>query len=313
MSRFIAGLWHGPCRSAGVRILIYQNPDAGHESPRPDTLIESLQREGHDVEWRHIKEHRLSDPGTGPLDLVVAVGGDGSVGRTARQLVGGELPIAVLPMGTANNLAAVLDAGAHDLGERIAAWKIVSFDAGTLSGCGAEECFFEAVGLGVFADTAARLTDLARRGDAQPSREAELTRDLAALTDAARESAAREVEVFLEGKTIHARLLMLEILNIGRIGPGVELTAGVDPSDGWLEVVLVEEGHRDQLVAYLEALQAGAEAAPPFASLRSRSVRVRMGESVCLHIDGRSENLAAPVDLTVGIRPHAVRFLGGPA
>ena len=108
-----------------MRILIYQNPDAGHERPRPDTLIESLQREGHDVEWRHIKQHRLSDPDTGPLDLVVAVGGDGSVGRTARQLIGGDLPIAVLPMGTANNLATVLDAGAHDLAERIAAWSSV--------------------------------------------------------------------------------------------------------------------------------------------------------------------------------------------
>ena len=117
-----------------MRILIYQNPDAGHERPRPDTLIESLQREGHDVEWRHIKQHRLSDPDTGPLDLVVAVGGDGSVGRTARQLIGGDLPIAVLPMGTANNLATVLDAGTHDLAERIAAWTLVPFDAGTLEG-----------------------------------------------------------------------------------------------------------------------------------------------------------------------------------
>ena len=91
----------------------------------------------------------------------------------------------------------------------------------------------------------------------------------------------------------------------------VDVTAGVDPSDGWLEVVLVEEGHRDQLVAYLEAIQAGAEVAPPFASLRSRRVRVRMGESVVLHIDGRSKDVEAPVDVTAGVRPHAVRFLGG--
>ena len=222
-------LWHVPCRCVGVRILIYQNPDAGHERPRPDTLIESLQREGHDVEWRHIKQHRLSDPDTGPLDLVVAVGGDGSVGRTARQLIGGDLPIAVLPMGTANNLATVLDAGAHDLAERIAAWRLVPFDAGTLEGCGEPDWFFEGLGVGAFADTAARLTKEARTAPPQPSREAELARDLRELTQAVRVQRPVEVEVAVDGRTIHAHLLLLEILNIARLGPGVQLADGHRP------------------------------------------------------------------------------------
>jgi len=296
-----------------VRILIYQNPDAGHDRPRPDTLIETLQREGHDVEWRHIKEHRLSDPDTGPLDLVVAVGGDGSVGRTARQLIGGDLPIAVLPMGTANNLASVLDAGAHDLAARIAAWTLVPFDAGTLEGCGEPDWFFEGLGLGAFADTAARLTEEARNAPPQPSREAELARDLRELTKSVRTQRPVEVEVAVDGKTIHARLLLLEILNIARLGPGVELAGGVDPSDGFLDVVLVEEAHRDQLVAYLEALQADPGAPTPFLATRTTSVRIKAAEPVCLHIDGRSEEVRAPVDLKVGIRRHAVRFLGGPS
>jgi len=295
-----------------VRILIYQNPDAGHERPRPDTLIESLQREGHDVEWRHIKQHRLSDPDTGPLDLVVAVGGDGSVGRTARQLIGGDLPIAVLPMGTANNLATVLDAGAHDLAERIAAWTLVPFDAGTLEGCGEPDWFFESLGVGAFADTAARLTKEARSAPPQPSREAELARDLRELTQAVRVQRPIEVEVAVDSRTIHAHLLLLEILNIARLGPGVQLADGVDPSDGFLDVVLIEEAHREQLVAYLEALQADPGAPTPFTAIRTTSVRVKAAEPVCLHIDGRSEEVRGPVDLKIGIRRHAVRFLGGP-
>jgi diacylglycerol kinase (ATP) len=296
-----------------VRILIYQNPDAGHERPRPDALIKSLQREGHEVEWRHIKKHRLSDPDTGPLDLVVAVGGDGSVGRTARQLIGGELPIAVLPMGTANNLANVLDAGKHDLAERIASWTLVPFDAGTLEGCGEPDWFFEGLGLGAFADTAARLTEEAKTAPAQPSRDAELARDLDELTRTVRDQRPIELEVFLEGKTIQARLLLLEVLNIGRLGPGVELSATVDPSDGLLDVVMVEEHHRDQLITYLEALKNGGDSPAPFQSLKTTSVRIRAAEPVGIHIDGRSEEVRAPVDLNIAIRRHAVQFLGGPA
>jgi diacylglycerol kinase (ATP) len=296
-----------------VRILVYQNPDAGHERQRPDTLIESLQREGHEVEWRHIKKHRLSDPDTGPLDLVVAVGGDGSVGRTARQLIGGELPIAVLPMGTANNLASVLDAGAHDLAERIASWTLVPFDAGTLEGCGEPDWFFEGLGLGAFADTAARLTEEARTAPPLPSREAELARDLDELTRTVREQRPLALEVVVDGKTIHTQLLLLEILNIGRLGPGVELASGVDPSDGALDVVMVEERHRPQLLAYLEALKSSRNAPSPFQSIRTTRARVRAVEPVGIHIDGRSEDVRAPVDLNVGIRRHAVRFLGGPS
>ena len=296
-----------------MRILIYQNPDAGHERPRPDALIESLQREGHEVEWRHIKKHRLSDPDTGPLDLVVAVGGDGSVGRTARQLIGGELPIAVLPMGTANNLANVLDAGKHDLAERIASWTLVPFDAGSLEGCGEPDWFFEGLGLGAFADTAARLTEEAETAPPQPSREAELARDLDELTRTVREQRPLELEVVVAGKTIQARLLLLEVLNIGRLGPGVELSATVDPSDGLLDVVMVEERHRAQLIAYLEALKTGAGAAAPFQSLKTTSVRIRAAEPVGIHIDGRSEDVRAPVDLKIAARRHAVRFLGGPS
>jgi hypothetical protein len=101
--------WHALCRRRDVRILIYQNPDAGHEHGLPAALIETLQRAGHEIAWKNSKEHRLSDPSIEGFDLVVAAGGDGSVGRTARQLVGGMVPIAVLPLGTANNLASILD------------------------------------------------------------------------------------------------------------------------------------------------------------------------------------------------------------
>jgi len=294
-----------------VRILIYQNPEAGHDRPRPDTLIASLQREGHDVVWRHIKEHRLSDPGTGPLDLVVAVGGDGSVGRTARQLIGGDLPIAVLPMGTANNLATVLDAGAHDLAARIAAWSLVPFDAGTLEGCGAREWFFEGLGIGAFADTAARLTTEAATSPPQPSREAELARDLDELARTVREQRPIEITLHVDGKMVQAQVLLLEILNIGRVGPGVSLAEGADPSDGMLDVVLIEEAHREQLIAYLEARKHDPGAASPFPATRSSSVNLKAAEPVCLHVDGRSEHVRAPVDLKVGVCRHAVRFLGG--
>jgi diacylglycerol kinase (ATP) len=294
-----------------VRVLIYQNPDAGHEPSLPQALVHKLQRAGHSVEWRSIKEHRLSDPAIGDFDLVVAAGGDGSVGRTARQLVGGHVPIAVLPMGTANNLASILDAGKHDLADRITEWAIVPFDAGTVEWGDERDWFFEGFGIGAFAETAAKLTALDRTGPTEDSREAELTRDILALRDRSRAQTPLDCEVHLDGKVVSARLIMLEVLNIGLLGPKVELAPGVDPSDGSLDVVLIDEAKRGKLTVYLEARAAGHDPGPPFAATRAHQVHVKLASNVCAHIDGKSVTVPSPVDIRLGIQHHAVRFLGG--
>ena len=64
--------WHGPCNDAGVRILVYQNPNAGHE-PRPAAdVIGELQRAGHEAQWLNAKDHTLGNDDLRGVDLVVA-------------------------------------------------------------------------------------------------------------------------------------------------------------------------------------------------------------------------------------------------
>jgi diacylglycerol kinase (ATP) len=294
-----------------VRILIYQNPDAGHERVLPEELVDRLQRAGHEVDWTSLKHHRLSDPEIRAFDLVVAAGGDGSVGRTARQLVGSSVPIAVLPLGTANNLASILDAGKHDLADRIDEWSVVPFDAARIQWDGNNDWFFEGFGVGAFADTAARLTEQDRTGSGEDSQQAELARDLAALHEQSLRQIPFEAEVRVHDRVFYARLLMLEVLNIGLLGPNVELTSNVDPSDGELDVVLIEESQRELLTDYLDARKARRETAPPFTAIRARDVRVKLPSGGVAHLDGRTITLAAPAEIALEIEPHALRFLGG--
>jgi diacylglycerol kinase (ATP) len=294
-----------------VRILICQNPDAGHERVLPEELVDRLQRAGHEVDWINLKSRRLNDPGIGKFDLVVAAGGDGSVGRTARQLLGSAVPIAVLPLGTANNLALILDAGKHDLLARIDEWSIVPFDAGTIEFDRNRDWFFEGFGIGAFAETAAALTAQDRNGSGESSREAELARDIAALCERSRKQTPFEAEVHVDGKVIYASLLMLEVLNIGRLGPNVELAPGVDPADGFLDVVLVEESRRDLLTKFLAETADGRSVGPPFTAVRGSEIRVKLQSAVVAHIDGKTSELPAAAEVNLGIQRHAVRFLGG--
>ncbi len=294
-----------------MRILICQNPDAGHERVLPEELVDRLQRAGHDVEWINLKSRLLNDPEIGKFDLVVAAGGDGSVGRTARQLVGTTVPIAVLPLGTANNLALILDAGKHDLLDRIAEWSIVPFDAGTIEFDRNRDWFFEGFGVGAFAETAAALTAQDRAGSGESSREAELARDVAALCERSRTQTPFEAEVHVNGQVIYASLLMLEVLNIGRLGPNVELAPDVDPADGLLDVVLVEESQRELLTKFLAKTEAGRRVAPLFTAVRGNEIRVTLPSGLVAHIDGKTSELPSSVDVNLRIQRHAVRFLGG--
>ena len=277
----------------------------------PEELVDRLQRAGHDVEWINLKSRPLNDPEIGKFNLVVAAGGDGSVGRTARQLVGTTVPIAVLPLGTANNLALILDAGKHDLLDRIAEWSIVPFDAGTIEFDRNRDWFFEGFGVGAFAETAAALTAQDRAGSGESSREAELARDVAALCERSRTQTPFEAEVHVNGQVIYASLLMLEVLNIGRLGPNVELAPDVDPADGLLDVVLVEESQRELLTKFLAETEADRRVAPPFTAVRGNEVRVKLPSGLVAHIDGNTSELPSSVDVNLGIQRHAVRFLGG--
>ena len=263
------------------------------------------------MEWINLKSRPLNDPEIGKFDLVVAAGGDGSVGRTARQLVGTTVPIAVLPLGTANNLALILDAGKHDLLDRIAEWSIVPFDAGTIEFDRNRDWFFEGFGVGAFAETAAALTAQDRAGSGESSREAELARDVAALCERSRTQTPFEAEVRVNGQVIYASLLMLEVLNIGRLGPNVELAPDVDPADGLLDVVLVEESQRELLTKFLAETEAGRRVAPPFTAVRGNEIRVKLASGLVAHIDGKTSELPSSVDVNLGIQRHAVRFLGG--
>jgi diacylglycerol kinase family enzyme len=270
-----------------------------------------LQRAGHQVEWKNIKEHQLDDSPADRYDLIVAAGGDGSIGRAARQLVGSTIPIAVLPLGTANNLASILDAGKHDLADRITEWAIVPFDAGTIEWGTERDWFFEAFGIGAFAETAAKLTAMAQAGAEEQSREAELARDIAALVDRSRTQPVLESQVYLDDRIVDTPLLMLEVLNIGMIGPKVALAPGVDPSDGVLDVILVDESQRGRLTDYLQAKAANHHPDPPFEAVRARDIRVTLPSGACAHIDGRSVDLPSASEVRLRVRPHAVRFLGG--
>lgn len=93
------------------RIVVIHNPAAGWiRRNRLARLLAGLRRQGHAVELRHTARPGDASAiaaaiGPDDADLVVAAGGDGTINEVVNGLAGRAMPVAILPLGTANVLA----------------------------------------------------------------------------------------------------------------------------------------------------------------------------------------------------------------
>src|SRR5438128_2073470 len=148
-----------------MRIVLLHNPKAGNGEHEAEELIEALQKAGHDAVYQSSKKKGIKKALQRQIDLVLAAGGDGAVGKVARRLIGSRIPLSVLPLGTANNLARMLGFAvpANKVIERLSAGKRRGFDVGVARGPWGTRYFFEGAGAGLFADYLQAPKDNAKR------------------------------------------------------------------------------------------------------------------------------------------------------
>ena len=145
-----------------MRISLFYNQGAG-EGESLNHIRKTLERQGHTVVQVVEDETDLGQLLATPSDLVVAAGGDGTVSAVARLLAGRGTPLAILPTGTANNIARSV--GTHSsLEDASRRWRTQDpqpFDVGVVAGDWGESRFVEGVGAG-FIPAGIRAMDISR-------------------------------------------------------------------------------------------------------------------------------------------------------
>jgi diacylglycerol kinase family enzyme len=268
-----------------VRITLIHNPGAGRQRRNEAVLLRQLLADaGHEVRYRSVKEAGWKHALKKKADLVVVAGGDGTVGKVARRMVGRGIPIAILPSGTANNIARTLEQVERPFEELIRAWddaRRVKLDAGVASGPWGERYFIEGVGAGLFADVLA-----SPASEKLKSREHPVTSALRRLRDLAGRAEPFEITAALDGEDISGRYVMFEALNMPYVGPNLHLTYESRPGDGELNVVLVTEEHRERLLYYLEHWQENRERLAMLPTRRGKRLQLEW-TGFALHIDDK--------------------------
>ena len=239
-----------------MRVTLVHNPEAGSGDHLGSELLARLRDEGHEPVYTTTEAASLSRALDDAPDVVLAAGGDGTVGAVAR-LMAARTPsplLAILPVGTANNLARSL--GVHgtvdDVVRGLDSNMRRRLDVATVRAPWGTVRFVESAGVGLFG---AMLRDAERDANADVSGTAPRPRPRsgrgARLLRILDRSRARHWRVEADGEDVSGPYLLAAAMNTRFVGPTLDLAPDADAGDGRLELLLIREEDREALRDYL--------------------------------------------------------------
>ena len=267
-----------------MRLTLLHNPSAGSGRHSADELRMAFWAAGFDVTYQAADEPDFARALERATGLVVAAGGDGTVADAAKCLLGRHVPLAVLPLGTANNIARSLavHGDVRDLiagldPDRVAGGARRRLHVGTARGPWGTARFVESAGVGLIAE-------LLREPEGE-ERELEGTdavragrRRLRRVLDRAR---PRFLTVEADGEDLSGHYTMVEVVSTRYVGPRVALAPAGRAADGSLHLVLAGERERRAVGEYLahdpavgDETSGDADAGAPVPTREARRVRV---------------------------------------
>jgi diacylglycerol kinase family enzyme len=294
-------------RDSSVKLLLLHNVKAG-SGVSVEALIAELERHGHEVVRTVENAHGVGALHEPSAEMVVAAGGDGTVALAAAALAGQGIPLAILPLGTANNIAGSLGirGSPRELVARWDAARPVPMDLGIATGPWGETWFVEGVGLGLVPGAIARMDgtaeDQPREGPA-----AELHRAQRTYLEVLSGLRSRPCRYELDDEAFEEELLLLEVLNIRSVGPNLVLAPGASPHDGSFTVVTAGEGHRGELERYLDARVEGLSCRLQLPARTAR--RLTLAALDELHIDDHVRRLRPHGEVSIRVQPGALPIL----
>jgi diacylglycerol kinase (ATP) len=270
-----------------MRITLIHNPKAGHGTHSKKQLMDALANSGHHAIYQSTEKTDYEEALEKSADLVIAAGGDGTIEKIASRLVDSGIPLTVLPLGTANNLARSLGfaASAQEIIARLQDGKERAFDVGLARGPWGKRFFFEGAGGGLFADyvRAAKRTSGKTK---QLSKKHEMRRHVSLMREMLRDYPARKWKIEIDSEDISDRYILWEALNIRSIGPALSLAGRASSKDGQFDLICVGERDRCVLMEYLGARLAGQKTNLSLPIRRFRRLTISSRKST-IHLDDR--------------------------
>lgn len=277
----------------------------------------ALAKAGHHAVYQSTKEPGLKKTLAQPTDLVLSAGGDGTTAKVAFRLIDSGIPLSVLPLGTANNLARALGflASPEEIIERLEGGKKQLFDVGLATGPWGKRYFFEGVGGGLLADyvRAAKKEEKKNGKSEKLSKEQEMARHGAVLRRMLHDYPARHWNIKIDEKDVSGQYVLWEAMNIRSVGPALHLAPRAETRDGRFDFVCARTADRALLEEHFEARVAGKKSKSPLPTRRFRELRIAWKGST-IHVDDelwrdKKKNRKRSEEIIITVKPSALIVL----
>lgn len=232
-------------------------------------------------------------------DLIVAAGGDGTIGRIAEQLLGTDVALGILPLGSVMNIPRMLGLprDIEPAAQAIAAGRRATIDVGVANGV----VFFETASVGLNAAIFAA---------AQHFEDGDWGSPFKAVAAAFRYRPARMEILLDDGERVTTRALMVTASNGAYTGVGMTVAPEARLNDGRFDVTVFRHFSKFELMRHLASIMFGRRRYSPHVhTYRSGTVRIAARRELPCRAD--SHDLGT-TPLECRVWPASLRVIVGP-
>ncbi len=230
-------------------------------------------------------------------DILVAIGGDGSVNQVARALVDTDKILGIIPAGSGNGLAHYLEipGNAVEAINIINRRKVKQIDSVKIN----DEIFFSIAGVGFDALIAKKYSQYGRRGFLPYFR---LVTELYPLYK------PKKYIITIDDQVISTRALMITFANSNQFGYNTVIAPGASVDDGLLDVCIVKKAPLVVIpvISHL-VFTKKIDQSEYVTIIKGRHVEVKRNKNRRINLDGETIKLSK--NLVLNVNPRSVNVI----
>jgi YegS/Rv2252/BmrU family lipid kinase len=243
--------------------------------------------------------HIIAKEAIGNYDLVVAVGGDGTMNEVASAITGSDTVMGILPYGSGNGLSRFLDIpmNIEKAIKSLNAWHVEAIDSMKAN----DDWFFNMAGMGFDAHIAEVFSHDEKRGFITYIRSC--FREISSYKPAT-------YNMIIDGKEYRREAFMLSFANSSQYGNNAHVSPDASVQDGLVDVCVIKAFPVWRLVEMgIRMLTKTAGRSKYVEIIRGKKVIINREIPGPLHLDG--EPLIAGTAVEINVVPSSLKILAG--
>lgn len=230
-------------------------------------------------------------------DLVVAVGGDGTVNEVAQGLIGSSTPMGIIPMGSGNGLARELGLS---MNIRKSAQTLLDGVTLDLDVCQLnQQRFLCTSGIGFDALVAHKMSKASSRG---------FLKYIQLVIQESIFFKPLQVNLKIDGITINKPVFLITFANASQFGNNAYIAPSASMTDELIDVVIVRKFAKIWMPVFAVALFTRLVPKLPFVDCyKARHIELEQAETPYFHFDGEPGNLQIPAQISIEKQKIRVR------